>query len=121
MSVLCVRERQVRDITVLDLEGDITWGEGADTMRSSIKRLIEQGKCKILLNLAKVRYVDSDGLGKLIAVYTSLRNQGGQLKLLHVTKRLREILVITKLATVFDVFDDETAALDNYRWEYPYL
>jgi len=121
MTVLCIKQRQVRDITVLDLEGDIIWGEGADAVTSAIKRLIEPGNCKILLNLAKVRYVDSAGLGKLIAGYTSLRQQGGQLKLLNVTKNLEDILVITKLVTVFDVFDDETVALDNYKWEYPYL
>ena len=121
MTVLSVKQREVRDITVLDLKGDITWGEGADTLLITIKRLIERGTCKILLNLAEVRYIDSDGLGKLVAVYTSLlRHQCGQLKLLHVNRNLREILVITKLVTVFDAYDDETEALDNYRWEYPY-
>ncbi len=114
MSSLSIGQRQARDITVLDLEGDITIGEGASEVHSAIKRLMEQGKFKILLNLAAVDYLDSDGLGKLIAGYTSLRKEGGELKLLNLTTNVQDVLVITKLVTVFEVFEDEAAAINSF-------
>ena len=114
MSSLSIGQRQARDITVLDLEGDITIGEGASEVHSAIKRLMEQGKFKILLNLAAVDYLDSAGLGKLIAGYTSLRKEGGELKLLNLTTNVQDVLVITKLVTVFEVFEDEAAAINSF-------
>ncbi len=114
MSSLSIGQRQARDITVLDLEGDITIGEGASEVHSAIKRLMEQGKFKILLNLAAVDYLDSAGLGKLISGYTSLRKEGGELKLLNLTTNVQDVLVITKLVTVFEVFEDEAAAINSF-------
>ncbi len=114
MTILSIRQRQAKDITVIDLKGDITIGEGASALSSVIKSLMEQGKFKILLNLAGVRYVDSVGLGNLITGYTRLRKEGGELKLLNVTENVLDILVITKLVTVFEVFDDEAAAINSF-------
>ena len=115
MAELNIRERQAGDVTILDLEGKITIGEGSVALRSAIRRLIEEGKKKILLNLAGVGYVDSSGIGELVSSYTTINREGGQLKLLNLTQKIQDLLAITKLLTVFDVYDEESAALNSFK------
>ena len=115
MAELNIRERQAGDVTILDLEGKITIGEGSVSLRTAIRRLIEEGKKKILLNLAGVSYVDSSGIGELVSSYTTINREGGQLKLLKLTQKIKDLLTITKLLTVFDVYDDEAEALNSFR------
>ena len=115
MAELNIRERQAGDVTILDLEGKITIGEGSVSLRSAIRRLIEEGKKKILLNLAGVGYVDSSGIGELVSSYTTINREGGQLKLLTLTQKIKDLLTITKLLTVFDVYDDESEALNSFK------
>jgi anti-sigma B factor antagonist len=115
MAELNISERQVGDITVLDMDGKITIGEGSITLRTAIRRLLEEGKKKILLNLAKVGYIDSSGIGELVSSYTAINNGGGQLKLLNLTQKLQDLLTITKLLTVFDVYESEGEALAGFK------
>jgi len=115
MAELNIKERQGGDITVLDMDGRITIGEGSVALRSAIRRLIEEGKTKILLNLAGVGYIDSSGIGELVSSYTALDREGGQLKLLNLTEKLRDLLAITKLLTVFDVYESESEALNSFK------
>jgi len=115
MAELDVKERQAGDVTILDLSGDVRIGEGAVSLRDSIRNLADQGKTKLLLNLAGVKYMDSTGVGELIANYTTVTRQGGQLKLLSLTQRIRDLLVITKLLTVFDSYDNEAEALKSFE------
>ena len=115
MSELSIKERQAGDVTILDLEGKITIGEGSVSLRTAIRRLIEEGKKKILLNLAGVSYVDSSGIGELVSSYTTINREGGQLKLLKLTQKIKDLLTITKLLTVFDVYDDESQALNSFK------
>jgi anti-sigma B factor antagonist len=115
MAELNISERQAGDVTVLDLGGKITIGEGSVSLRSAIRRLIEEGKKKILLNLADVGYVDSSGIGELVSSYTTIGREGGQLKLLNLTQKIQDLLAITKLLTVFDVYDDEATALNSFK------
>ncbi len=115
MAELDVRERQAGDVIILDLSGSIRMGEGCISLRNSIRGLADSGKNKILLNLAAVKNVDSSGIGELIANYTTLTRDGGQLKLLSLTKKIKELLVITKLLTVFDAYDDELEALNTFK------
>lgn len=115
MAELNIRERQAGDVTVLDLDGKITIGEGSVAVRSAIRRLLEEGKKKILLNLAAVSYMDSSGIGELVSSYTTINREGGQLKLLNLTQKIRDLLAITKLLTVFDVYEDESEALNSYQ------
>ncbi len=103
--------RQVDGITIVDLSGRITLGEGSVVLRDTIKDLLGKGQKKILLNLGDVSYIDSSGIGELVSAFTSVRNQGGELKLLHLTKKVHDLLQITKLYTVFDVKDDEASAI----------
>lgn len=107
--------RQVGDVTVVDAAGRITLGEGASTLRDSIKSLLAEGKKWIVLNLAEVSYVDSSGVGELVSSFTSASTSGGRLKLLGVTKRIKDLLQITKLYTVFEIFDDEASALASFK------
>lgn len=106
--------RQVGDVAVIDVSGRITLGEGSSNLREGIRGLLAKGQRKILLNLADVSYIDSSGIGELVSGYTSVANQGGQLKLLNLTKRVKDLLQITKLYTVFDVYDDEAAAVRSF-------
>lgn len=106
--------RQVGDVTVVDVAGRITLGEGSSAMRDSLRELVGKGQKKILLNLAEVSYIDSSGIGELVSGFTTVTNQGGQLKLLNLTKRVKDLLQITKLYTVFDVHDDEAAAIRSF-------
>lgn len=115
MAELDVKERQAGDVTILDLNGEVRIGEGSIAMRDSIRKLADAGKNKVLLNLAGVKYMDSTGIGELIANYTTIRRQGGQLKLLNLTDRIQNILVITKLLTVFDSYDNEAEALKSFQ------
>ena len=106
--------RQVDGVTIVDLSGRITLGEGSVVLRDTIKDLLSKGQKKILLNLADVSYIDSSGIGELVSAFTSVRNQGGELKLLHLTKKVHDLLQITKLYTVFDVKDDEAQAIGAF-------
>lgn len=111
---LKINTRQVDGITILDLNGRITLGEGSVTLRDSIRDLVGKGQKLILLNLADVSYLDSSGLGELVTAYTSVKNAGGDLKLLKLTKKVSDLLQITKLYTVFDVSDDEASAVSSF-------
>ena len=106
--------RQVDGITIVDLSGRITLGEGSVILRDTIKDLLGKGQKKILLNLGDVSYIDSSGIGELVSAFTSVRNQGGELKLLNLTKKVHDLLQITKLYTVFDVKDDEATAIGAF-------
>jgi anti-sigma B factor antagonist len=106
--------RQVDGITIVDLSGRITLGEGSVVLRDTIRDVVSQGNKKILLNLGDVTYIDSSGIGELVSAFTSVRNQGGDLKLLNLTKKVHDLLQITKLYTVFDVKDDEAAAIGAF-------
>lgn len=109
-----ITTRQVGDVSVMDASGRITLGEGASSFRETLRELVTKGNKKLLLNLADVSYIDSSGIGELVSGFTTVTNQGGQLKLLNLTKRVRDLLQITKLYTVFEVFDDETAAVRSF-------
>jgi len=109
-----VTTRQVDGITILDLSGRITLGEGSVQLRDAVRDLLAKGSKLILLNLADVNYIDSSGIGELVSAYTTVRNQGGELKLLNLTKKVHDLLQITKLYTVFDVKDDEASAIASY-------
>jgi anti-sigma B factor antagonist len=106
--------RQVGDVTVLDIAGRITLGEGSSTLRDTLKELIAKGDKKILLNLGEVSYIDSSGIGELVSGFTTVTNQGGQLKLLGLNKRVKDLLQVTKLYTVFEAFEDEAEAVRSY-------
>ena len=114
MAQLSVKERQVGDVTILDLSGKITIGEGSVTLRETVRRLLDDSKKKILLNLGDVSYVDSSGIGELVSSYTTTNNNGGQLKLLNLTKKIQDLLMITKLLTVFETFDSEDTAVASF-------
>jgi len=115
MAELDIKERQAGDVTVLDMTGSIRMGEGSGVLRSAIRNLVTSGKKKILLNLAGVKYIDSSGIGELIANYTTVSKDGGQMKLLSLTEKVRDLLVITKLLTVFDSYDTEDEALGSFK------
>ena len=107
--------RQVDSITVIDVSGRITLGEGCTQLRQMIRDLLSKGGKSILLNLADVTYIDSSGIGELVSAFTAVSNQGGQLKLLNLTKKVHDLLQITKLYTVFDVHDDEAKAIASFE------
>jgi anti-sigma B factor antagonist len=109
-----VNTRQVDGVTILDLSGRITLGEGSVQLRDAVRDLLAKGSKLILLNLGDVNYIDSSGIGELVSAYTTVRNQGGELKLLNLTKKVHDLLQITKLYTVFDVKDDEASAIASY-------
>jgi anti-sigma B factor antagonist len=106
--------RQVDAVTIVDLSGRITLGEGSVVLRDTIRDLVSKGRNKILLNLGNVTYIDSSGIGELVSAFTTVRNQGGELKLLNLTKKVHDLLQITKLYTVFDIKDDEAAAVQSF-------
>src|ERR1700742_5190323 len=109
-----VSTRQVDGVTILDLSGRITLGEGSVTLRDAVRDLVAKGDKNILLNLGDVSYIDSSGIGELVSAFTSVKNNGGELKLLNLTKKVQDLLQITKLYTVFDVKDDETHAVGSF-------
>ena len=115
MAELDLKERQAGDVTILDLSGEVRIGDSSVALRDSIRNLADQGKKKVLLNLGGVKYIDSSGIGELIANYTTLKRGGGQLKLLNLTDRVQNLLVITKLLTVFDSYDNEAEALKSFE------
>jgi anti-sigma B factor antagonist len=108
-----IEERIVGDVTILDLKGKITLGEGDEALKDKINSLTLQNRRQILLNLEGVPYIDSAGLGEVVRTYTTVSRQGGQLKLINLTKRIEDLLSITKLLTVFETFDDEAPALTS--------
>jgi anti-sigma B factor antagonist len=107
--------RQVDGITILDLSGRITLGEGSITLRDSIHEVLAKGSKKILLNLGDTSYIDSSGIGELVSAFTSVKNAGGELKLLNLTKKVHDLLQITKLYTVFDIWDNEASAIGAFN------
>jgi anti-sigma B factor antagonist len=109
-----IEERAVGDVVVLDLKGKITLGEGDELLKDKVNSLVNQGKKKIVLNLAGVPYIDSAGLGEVVRTYTTVSRQGGSLKLLNLTKRITDLLSITKLLTVFETFDSENEAVRSF-------
>jgi anti-sigma B factor antagonist len=104
----------VGDVTVMDAAGRITLGEGASAFRDAIRELVAKGNKKVLLNLGEVSYIDSSGIGELVSGFTTVTNSGGQLKLVGLSKRVKDLLQITKLYTVFEAFDDETEAVRSF-------
>jgi anti-sigma B factor antagonist len=106
--------RNVGDVHVLDCSGKITLGEGTMAIRNKVREVLKNGGKKIVLNLSDVNYIDSSGIGELVSSFTTVTNQGGQLKLLNLTKKIHELLAITKLLTVFQVFDNEQAAISSF-------
>ena len=106
--------RQVGDVSVVDVVGRITLGEGSSAMRDTMRELVSKNQKKILLNLGEVSYIDSSGIGELVSGFTTVTNSGGQLKLLNLNKRVKDLLRITKLYTVFDVHEDEAAAIRSF-------
>jgi anti-sigma B factor antagonist len=109
-----ISTRQVDGVTIVDCSGRITLGEGSVTLRDTVSQLLAKNQKKILLNLGEVNYIDSSGIGELVSAFTTVRKQGGDLKLLNLTKKVHDLLQITKLYTVFDVKDDETAAVKSF-------
>ncbi|MEO6803259.1 MAG: STAS domain-containing protein [Granulicella sp.] len=110
-----VKTRQVDGITILDLSGRITLGEGSVTLRDAVRDVIAKGSNKILLNLGDISYIDSSGIGELVSAFTTTKNGGGELKLLNLTKKVQDLLQITKLYTVFDIKDDEATAIAAFN------
>jgi anti-sigma B factor antagonist len=109
-----IAERAVGDVVIVDIKGRITLGEGDELLKDKVNTLVNQGKKKIILNLADVPYVDSAGLGEIVRTYTTVSRQGGSLKLLNLTKRITDLLSITKLLTVFETFDTEKEAITSF-------
>jgi anti-sigma B factor antagonist len=107
-------EREVGDVTILDLKGKILIGEGDDALRDAVTRLVDGGKTKILLNLGEVPYVDSAGLGEIVRCYTTVSRKGGRLKLINLTKKIQDLLAITKLLTVFETYDTEQEGVQSF-------
>jgi anti-sigma B factor antagonist len=112
---LTIGSREVDGVTVLDLSGRITLGEGSVQLRDAIRDLISKGQKNILLSLGEVNYIDSSGLGELVSAYTTARNQGAGLKLLNLQKKVHDLLQLTKLYTVFDIYDDEASAIASFK------
>jgi anti-sigma B factor antagonist len=101
--------------TVVDLSGKITLGDGSALLRKTVRELLEDQRTKIVLNLADVDYIDSSGIGELVSAYTTVKNRNGELKLLHLTKKVHDLLQLTKLFTVFEVYSDEGSALGSFK------
>jgi anti-sigma B factor antagonist len=109
-----IDERTVGDVMVLDVKGKVTLGEGDEMLKDKVNSLVNQGHKKIVLNLAEVPYIDSAGLGEIVRTYTTVSRQGGNLKLLNLTKRITDLLSITKLLTVFETYNSETEAIRSF-------
>ncbi len=114
MNKLEIGERYSGNITILDLTGRLTIGEESIALRNAIRRLLGEEKKKILLNVGQVSYIDSSGIGELVSGFTALTREGGALKLLNLTQKIQDLLAITKLLTVFDVYDNESEALSSF-------
>jgi anti-sigma B factor antagonist len=115
MSNLTITKRPVNGVVILDLVGKIRLGEGNLDLHRTLRSLVEQNEKKVLLNLGNVSSIDSSGLGELVAGYTTLEKSGGELKLLNLTERVSELMMITKLLTVFDVYEDEATAIASFK------
>ncbi|MBI3651386.1 MAG: STAS domain-containing protein [Acidobacteria bacterium] len=115
MAQLNITTREVGEVTILDLSGKVTIGEGSVQLREAVRQLLDNGKKKILLNLGDVSYVDSSGIGELVSSYSTTNKNGGQLKLLNLTKKIQDLLAITKLLTVFEIHESEDAALTSFK------
>jgi anti-sigma B factor antagonist len=109
-----IEERKVGDVTIVDLKGKMTLGDGDEALRNKINALLQTGAKKMVLNLGEVPYIDSAGLGEIVRTYTTVSRQGGALKLLNLTKRIQDLLAITKLLTVFETFDSEGEAVKSF-------
>ena len=112
---LTIASRELDGVTVLDLNGRITLGEGSVQIRDAIRDLIGKGQKRILLDLGEVNYIDSSGLGELVSAYTTVKNQGAALKLLKLTRKVHDLLQLTTLYTVFDIYDDEASAIASFK------
>jgi anti-sigma B factor antagonist len=110
-----IEERVVNDVTILDLKGKITLGDGDEALKEKINSLVQQNRRRILLNLADVPYIDSAGLGEVVRTYTTVSRQGGKLKLVNLTKRITDLLSITKLLTVFETFESVPEAVKSFK------
>jgi anti-sigma B factor antagonist len=110
-----IRERNIGKVAILEIFGRITIGEGSVQLREAVSRLRDSGQNKIILNLGGVSYIDSSGIGELVSSYTTTKNTGGRLKLLNLPKKIKDLLMITKLLTVFEIYEDEPAALDSFQ------
>jgi anti-sigma B factor antagonist len=117
MTTMKTAFRQIRGVAILDLSGRIVLGEGSAALHDAIRDLAASGQKSILLNLADINYIDSSGLGELVASFATIRRQGGQLKLLKLTTRVHDLMQVTKLYTVFDVYDNESEAIDSFAKE----
>lgn len=113
---MTIQPREVDGVTILDASGRITMGEGSVVLRNRVRQELDSGEQQIIINLADVSYVDSSGLGELISAFTTAKNRGVTLKLLNLTKRIHELMQITKLYTVFDVYDSEDAAVKSFSY-----
>jgi len=109
-----IQQRSVGDVTIIDMGGKMTLGEGDELLRDKVNSLVQQGQKKIVLNLAEVPYIDSAGLGEIVRTYTTVSRNGGSLKLLSLTKRIQDLLSITKLLTVFETFESEADAVRSF-------
>jgi anti-sigma B factor antagonist len=118
MSNLNIQERRIGDVTVLDMDGNIRIGGSNVALKKAILSLVGEGRNQTVLNLARVAYIDSSGLGELISGHVTLNNEGGQIKLLNLTQRLQEVMTITKLVTNFDVYEDESKAVDSFKMHF---
>jgi anti-sigma B factor antagonist len=114
MTGMEIAERKVSDVTILDLTGKMTLGEGDEALKAAINTLLAAGHKKLVLNLGNVPYIDSAGLGEVVRTHTTVSRQGGSLKLLNLTKRIEDLLSITKLLTVFDTYDSEAEAIKSF-------
>jgi anti-sigma B factor antagonist len=114
MSKLTIRERQINNTSVLDLDGKLRLGEGSQEFHNAIRTLVEKGRKNIVVNLENVTSIDSSGLGELVAGYVAVTRSGGQINLLHLSKRVHELMFMTKLLTVFDVYDSESEAVNSF-------
>lgn len=115
MSNLSIGERQVRDIVVVDLDGKVTIGETNRQLHETLRKLVAEGKKKIILNLQKVAFIDSSGLGEIVAGYSTLRTHGGSLKLINISDRVTDLMTITKLYTVFDIYESEADGINSFE------
>lgn len=109
-----ISEREAGDITILDVEGRIMFGDGEENFRDTVTRLIESGQVKLVINMAEVPYVDSSGISELVRTYVTLGKRGGRMTLVSLTRRVHELLSVTRLLTVFEAFDSEEEAVDSY-------
>jgi len=115
MPSLFATTREFSGITLVDLSGRISLGDGSALLRKTVRDLLDEGRTKIILNLGDVNYIDSSGIGELVSGFSAVRNRGGELKLLNLTKKVHDLLQITKLFTVFDVFNEESTAVRSFE------